>query len=69
MSLMELMQSWELGLTRIPDPWMFNSCCFTDVLTDQAAAETSKYASNYIIKLELAKHRFELKLELNKNSN
>jgi len=43
---MELMQDWELGLIHIPEPQMFNSCCLTNVLTDQAS-ETFDYASNY----------------------
>jgi len=55
---MELIQDWELGLIRSPEPRMINSCCLTDVLTDQAA-ETSNYASNFKIQLELAEHRLE----------
>jgi len=46
MSEMELIQDWVLGLIRIPEPQMFNLCCLTDVLIDQAA-EIFNYPSNY----------------------
>jgi len=65
---MELIQDRELSLVHIPELWMFNSCCLTDVLTGQAA-ETSNYASNYKIQLELAEYLLELEVKLDRTSN